>query len=102
MAKKMPKRPIVAKLHRSMNHTTEVMWIRYYSNATNAIRRGVELAILTGHPGDTLEVSSSHFGYLIATVKLTVGANSLVNLEVKFDVIDQLAIERRLHSKAKL
>ena len=102
MAKKVPKRPITVKLHRLMNHSTEVMWTRYYATATNAIRRGVELAILTGHPGDVLEVSSSHFGFLIATVKLAVGANNLVDLQVKFHVTDQLETERRLHSKAKL
>lgn len=103
MAKKVPKRPVCVRLQRSTGHIADVViWTRYYSSVTNALRRGVELAILTGYPGDALEVSSSVFGFLIATIKLTVNAKSIANLKIEFHVANQIDTERRLHSKAKL
>lgn len=78
------KRPIAATLHRASGKSTVEIWVRRYSSVTRAITRGVELMLLEGEPGDVLEISSSNFGYQIATVKLRVNAQSLRDLKIDF------------------
>ncbi len=51
--------------------------------------RGVELALLDGEPGDVLEISSSNFGYAIATIKLGVSTKGLTNIKIEF-LIDEV------------
>jgi hypothetical protein len=72
----------MATLHRRRGNSTEVVWIRFYTKLSKALARGVELALLTGQPGDVLEISSSNFGYDIATVKLSVNAKHLSQMQI--------------------
>lgn len=79
----MATRPILATLHRKVNGSgaTQELWKRHYSRITRAIPRAVEIALLTGQPGDVVEFSSNDFGYQIATVRLSVGGK----IDIKFD-----------------
>lgn len=86
MAAKQYKRNIRATLHRASGNSTEVIWVKYYSNISNAIRRAVELSIFTGQPGDVLEFTSSNFDYLIATIKLKVGVSVFANMDIEFHI----------------
>jgi len=80
------KRAIAVTLHRRTGKSTKVIWVRYFNRVTTAIPRGVELALLSGQPGDVLEFTSSNYGYLIATIKLNVGAKGLDSLNIDFAV----------------
>lgn len=82
---KIYKRPIVATLHRypeGRRRGSQVIWTRYYTDITNAIPRGVQLALQDGEPGDVIEFASSNHGYQIATVRLKVGS-SIHNISVR-------------------
>ena len=70
-----------------------MLWTRFFTSVTNAVTRGVELAILTGEPGDILEISHSNFGFLIATVKLKVNAKNFTNLNIQFHLANVVAEE---------
>lgn len=80
------KRPFKAVLHRRSGKSTTVVFTRFYSKVASALSRGLTLALLEGQPGDVLEVSSSNFGYLIATLKLKVGSTNLTNVGIEFHV----------------
>lgn len=86
MPTKIYKRKYKAVLHRAKGNSTVVISERFFQSIHRAISRGAELAILEGMPGDVLEISSSNFGYLVATVKLSVNAKSLSNLKIEFHV----------------
>lgn len=92
--KKIYKRPICVTLNRLGKESSIYLWSRYFSNIENAITRGVMLALLTGEPGDVLEITSSNYGYLIATIKLKVNAKSVADLQVKFHVEQSLTVVR--------
>lgn len=62
-------RNIIAQLHRRR----ECLWQRNYVAPINAMRRGAELLILTGQPGDVIQISHAEFGFEIAVIKLHVG-----------------------------
>lgn len=82
--KKIYKRKIKAVLHRKKGRSTVEIWTRYYGKVHTAVIRASELAILTGEPGDCVEISSSNFGYPIATVKLTFNAKGFISLHTEF------------------
>lgn len=84
--KKTHKRPIKATLHRKKGNSTKVVWERYYGSIASAMKRGVELTILEGQPGDVLELTHSNFEFLIATLKLKVGSKNLQSMEIKFHI----------------
>ena len=86
MQEKIYKKEIRATLHRSSGKSSELLWTRFFNKVTTALSRGVELAVLTGQPGDVLEISSSNFGYLIATVRLTVNTKGLSSIKIEFQV----------------
>lgn len=95
MAKqKFYKRQFRASLHRKMGNSTEVISVRYFSKLSKALSRGVELAILDGQPGDVLEITSSNFDYLIATVKLKVSISGKDSLDIKFHMAGCIISER--------
>ena len=89
MQDKIFKRAIKVTLHRRKGNSTEVIWTRFFAKVTTALRRGVELAFLDGEPGDVLELSSSNFGYVIATVKLGVNSKGLSNIKIEFQVEEE-------------
>ena len=84
--RKVHKRPIRATLHRVKGNGVTVVWARYCASISSALKRGVELAILSGHPKDVLELSHSNFGFLIATLKLKVGSKNLTSMDIKFHI----------------
>lgn len=84
MNNKFYKRSFCCKLHRLTENSSKVIWTRYFNSLAKCISRGTELSILTGQPGDVLEITSSNFGYLVATIKLKVGATSISDLNIKF------------------
>lgn len=92
---KLYKRGIRAVLHRRVGNSTIEIFVRYFSKLSSAMSRGVTMAIFEGQPGDVLEVSSSNFGYLIATLKMKVGSKNLATMEIKFHMADALEAERR-------
>lgn len=85
LSKKIYKRNIVMTIHRVRGRSTEEIDRRYYNSITNALTKGVGYALQFAYPGDILEFSSSNFGYLIATIKIKVGAASLSDLSIVFD-----------------
>ena len=82
------KREIRCVLHRKMGRSTVKLWTRHYSSIENALKKGVELSILTGQPGDVLEITDANFEFLIATLKLKVGVTKRSNMEIKFYLKD--------------
>ena len=79
------KRPTLATLHRKGWHEfTDVVWNRHYSATTRAIHRAVELALLSGMPGDVVEFSHADYGFQIATVKLLVGGR--IDIQISEDL----------------
>lgn len=84
--KKEHKRAIRATLHRLKGKSSVVIWERYYASISSALKRGVELAILEGQPGDVLELTHSNFDFLIATLKLKVSSNNLASMDIKFHI----------------
>ena len=87
-ATKFYKRQIRATLHRLQPGTkaSAEVWTRYYETVTSALSRGVNLALLTGEPGDVLELSSSNYGYQIATLKIKVGSKNLASMVIDFQI----------------
>lgn len=83
------KRKIAATLHRRKGKSTEVIWVRYYTKVSKAVLKASELAILTGEPGDVVEITSSNFGYPIATVKLTFNKKGLIDLRTEYCVAEE-------------
>jgi len=81
---KVYKRTITATLHRLCGNSTKIIFVRRYANVTNAIKKGIELFIFSGHPGDVLEISHSNFGFQIATVKTKVGSSKISDMQIKF------------------
>ena len=84
MLEKVYKREYRVVLHRKSGNSTEEIWTKFFSSVSNCIRRGSELAVLTGQPGDVLEITHSNFGFLIATIKLKVGITSFADMSIKF------------------
>lgn len=89
MLEKVFKRPFRMTLHRKSGKSTEVIWSRLFSKISTAMPRGIELALLNDEPGDVLELTSSNFGYAIATVKLGVSTKGLTNIKIEF-LIDEV------------
>lgn len=90
MQDKIYKRAIKATLHRNKGRSTAIVWERFFSSVTKAMTRGVELALLDGEPGDVLEITSSNFGYAIATVKLGVSTKGLTNIKIEFLIEEEV------------
>lgn len=84
MLEKIYKREYKVVLHRRRGNSTEEIWVKFFSSISNCIRRGSELAVLTGQPGDVLEITHSNFGFLIATIKLKQGTTSFADMSIKF------------------
>lgn len=87
MMDKVYKRAIRATLHRASGKSTEVIFTRFYSKVATALSKGVFYAILEGQPGDVLELTSSNYGYLIATLALRVGSKGFSTMRVEFHVV---------------
>lgn len=88
MKQKYYKRQIRARLHRlqpGSNASVEI-WTRYYNTVTSALSRGVMYALMTGEPGDVLELSSANHDYPIATLKIKVGSKSLSTMVIDFQL----------------
>lgn len=88
MQEKIYKRAFKVVLHRKSGNSTVVVWTRFFNKVSASLSRGVELAVLTGQPGDVLEISSSNYGYAIATVKLGVSTKGMINIKIEF-LIDE-------------
>lgn len=67
-------RPILAQLHRGQ----QTLWKRHYASLSNAARRAVELAMLSGEPGDVIEFSWAPAGLQIGTAKLSVNGQLVI------------------------
>lgn len=93
---KIYKRAFRATLHRKIGGSTETVFVRYFSKVATALSRGLTLSIMEGEPGDVLEVTSSNFDYLIATMRLKVGSKNMATVDIKFHVVDVSETERAL------
>lgn len=89
------KRAIRATLHRRKGNSTTAVFSRFFANVTSALSRGVALAIEGGQPGDVLELTSSNFDYLIATLALKVGSKGLSTMDIKFHFDGAFETERK-------
>lgn len=65
------KRPVLATLHRK----GERVWRRTYARIETAIRRGCELAVTNGRPGDVVEYADDRTGVQLGTVKVHAGGS---------------------------
>lgn len=66
----MAKRLLVAQFHRN---NQPILAKRYFNRVDTAIPRCVQLVLLDGEPGDTIQISSSEFGYWIADIRVRAG-----------------------------
>jgi hypothetical protein len=80
------KRRIRASLHRPAGKTTTVVWTKYYSKLENAMMKSPASVMFFAQPGDIIEVTSSNFDYLIATIKFKVGVSSIANTETVYHI----------------
>ena len=53
---------------------------RHYTKVNNAIVKSIALLLEYGQPGDVAEISSSTFGYQLATVKIHVGGRFTITI----------------------
>lgn len=80
------KRPICGTLHRKSGNSTEVISKRFFANLNSALSKGVNLILLEAEPGDVFELSSSNYGYLIATLVVKVGSKGLSSMKIEFHI----------------
>lgn len=71
-------RNIVATLNRVEGNKRVVVWTRTYARFDTAAPRAVELGILTGQPGDVVQIASILTGLEIGTVKIHAGGSITV------------------------
>ncbi len=80
------KRRIRACLHRPCGKTTTVVWTKYFSKLENAIFKAPMGVMFIAEPGDVIEITSSNFDYLIATIKFKVGKTTIANTETVYHI----------------
>jgi hypothetical protein len=80
------KRLVKAVLHRltTDGNSSTIISTRFFTSTQTAIRRGTELAVMEGEPGDVLEISHSNLEYLIATIKLKAGKTHFADMQIEF------------------
>ena len=71
-------RKIIATLNRVEGNKRVVVWTRTYVRFDTAAPRAVELGLLTGQPGDVVQISSILTGLEIGTVKIHAGGKIVV------------------------
>jgi hypothetical protein len=80
------KRRIRVCLHRTTTKENIVIWTKYYSKLENALMKAPVSVVFFAQPGDVLEITSSNFDYLIATIKFKVGKTSIANMETMYHI----------------